>query len=475
MEPNDVSRIVKRYWAAVVLLSVLGGLVAGLFALSIPDSFRSTSRLFVSTQRGQSVQELVQGSTFTQDQVLSYSELATSPVVLDPVRAKLRLTTSTAALARQISVNVPLNTVIIEVTAVSGSAADAAVLSNAVSDSLATEVERLAPLGPKNEASVVLTKVSPANAPNAPFAPDTKVYVLIGLAVGFAVALLYAFAREVLDTRIQHDGDVARVADAPVLASLTRLSTRRSSSSVMLTDPQSSAAESYRLLRTNLEFMEVDAPLRTIVVTSPSSGEGKTTTALGLALAVAESGVRVLLVDADLRRPGVAGRLQIDPGRGLSSMLIGQADVAQAVVRLDAIDVLPAGPVPPNPNQLLNSAAAESLIAELGRQYDIIVIDTAPLLPVTDTLPLSKLADGTIVVIRTGHTRRTQLRHALEALNTIHAPVLGVAMNRVKARKRGAYYVQDTGVREEPVRPGDARRRRASPVPVASGSTPAPR
>ncbi|WP_188669085.1 polysaccharide biosynthesis tyrosine autokinase [Tersicoccus solisilvae] len=474
-----MTRLIKRYWVPVVLLMLLGGFVAGLMAMATPDSFRATSKLFVSTQRGQSVQELVQGSTFSQDQVLSYAELATAPVVLDPVRAQLGLDSSAAALGRQIEVNVPLNTVVIEVSAVSGTADQAARLSNAVSDSLAREVERLAPLGPKNEASVVLNKISPAEAPRSPFAPDSRLYVLIGMALGAGLALLYAVAREVLDTRIQHDADIARVADTPVLANLARLSTRRAVSSVMLTDPQSSAAESYRLLRTNLEFMEVDGSLRTLVVTSPSAGEGKTTTALGLALAIAESGVSVLLVDADLRRPGLAGRLQIDAGRGLSSMLIGQATLDQAVVHLGKIDVLPAGPVPPNPNQLLNSAAAESLIAELGARYDIVVMDTAPLLPVTDTLPLSKLADGTIVVIRSGHTRRPQLRSALESLNTIHARVLGVALNRVRVRKRGAYYVQDTGTpRRRPateVGPQQQRHRATPPAVVASGSTAARR
>ncbi|OMH31366.1 hypothetical protein BGP79_10140 [Tersicoccus sp. Bi-70] len=449
MEPSEFVRVVKRYWVLVVVAGLLGAVVAGALAMTTRESYRATSSVYVSSQRGQTVQELVQGSTYTQDQVESFSRLATMPVVLDPVIKKLGLDTTAQALDNQVSANIPLNTVIIEITVTSGSPGEAARIANAVSESLGTEVERLAPPGPNNRPSVVLNTVSAATQPNAPFAPNTRLYVIAGLAIGILLAVLYVLIREVLDTRIRRDRDVHRVADTPVLASLARLANRRTASSVMITAPQSTAAESYRLLRTNLEFMEVDARLRTVVVSSPAAGEGKTSTAVALALAIAESGARVLLVDADLRRPGVADRLQIEASVGLSSVLIEQATLQEAVVRVETIDVLPSGPVPPNPNQLLNSASAENVLTELGRSYDLIVVDSPPLLPVTDTLPLAKLADGTILVVRAGATRRAQLRDAIEALNTINAKVLGVAINGVRLPRSGAYYRTDA--RSEPL------------------------
>lgn len=448
VEPSDFVRVVKRYWVLVVVAGLLGAVLAGVLALTTKESYRATNSVYISSQRGQTVQELVQGSTYTQDQVESFSRLATMPVVLEPVIKKLGLNTTAGSLATQVSANIPLNTVIIEITVTSGSPQDAARISNAVSKSLGTEVERLAPPGPNNRPSVVLNTVSAATEPRAPFAPNTRLYVIAGAVLGILLAVLYVLVREVLDTRIRRDRDVHRVADTPVLASLARLSGQRAASSVMITAPQSTAAESYRLLRTNLEFMEVDARLRTVVISSPAAGEGKTSTAVALALAVAESGARVLLVDADLRRPGVADRLQIESSVGLSSVLIEQATLQEAVVRVETIDVLPSGPVPPNPNQLLNSSAAENVLTELARSYDLIVVDSPPLLPVTDTLPLSKLADGTILVVRAGATRRAQLRDAIEALNTINAVLLGVAINGVRMPRSGAYYRTDA--RSEP-------------------------
>jgi capsular exopolysaccharide synthesis family protein len=202
-------------------------------------------------------------------------------------------------------------------------------------------------------------------------------------------------------------------------------------------------AETYRRLATNIEFLDPDTKICSIVVTSSMPGEGKTTTAINLALAAGELAPRVLLVDADLRRPSVAKYCGIEGAVGLTSVLSGQVSLEDAVQSWSHISVLTAGTLPPNPSQIVNSNAMADLLVKLSRSFDLVIVDSPPLLPVTDALALSRITDGALVVVRYKATRRQQLSGSLRALEAVKARAIGVVLNRVTQKNKDTEYVYE--------------------------------
>jgi capsular exopolysaccharide synthesis family protein len=440
VEPLEYLRVIGRRWLVIVILGLLGAGAAWAYASTLPTLYRSTSSVFVSSLRGETTSELVQGSTFTQNIVQSYTQLATLPVVLDPVIASLGLEMSSNRLASRVTATSPLNTVIIEISVTDGSAERAAAIADAVTASLSSAVQSLAPRGPNNTPSITLQTVSGAQIPSAPYSPNYNLITLTGLVGGIALGVLYALAREVLDTRVRSEKDLLRVSDAPLLGKVGRKRRSDGPGLVMLSRPYGAIAEDYRRIRANLEFIDVDHRPHTVVITSPLSHDGKSTTAINLALAMAERSPRVLLIDADLRQPSVAGICDIPGEVGLTTILVGAVSPEDAItVWANGLHVLPSGTVPPNPGQLLGSETMSDLLKTLASSYDFIVLDSPPLLPATDALALAHIADGAIVVTRYKSTRRTQLAATVESLEAVNARVLGMVLNQVHERSPITY------------------------------------
>jgi capsular exopolysaccharide synthesis family protein len=425
----------------ILALALAGtGLAWGYWATQ-PTLYKSMSSVFVSSQRGETTTELVQGSTFTQNLVQSYAQLATTPAVLDPVIEKLGLTTSAQELAKTLTVNTPLNTVIIEISAVDQSSTRAATIADAVTASLSSVVQSLAPKGPNNAPSITMAPISSAQVATEPSSPNTALILVTGLLAGLVVGVLYALARELFDTKVRGEKDLSRVSDAPLLGKVGHKRRQEPTGLIMRVMPQSALGEAYRRICANLEFIDVDRRPRSMVITSPLSHDGKSTTAINLALALAERSPRVLLIDADLRRPTIAEMCGVEGGVGLTTVLVGAVTAEEAItVWGGVLHVLPSGAVPPNPSQLLGSIAMKDLLTRLSAQYDFIVIDSPPLLSATDALGLAHIADGAIVVARYKSTRRAQLASTLDALEDVHARVLGIVLNQVRERRPEAYY-----------------------------------
>jgi capsular exopolysaccharide synthesis family protein len=470
MDPHDYWTALRRRWITILLLGLLGGGVAYAYAATLSPSYRSTSSVFVSSTQGQTTTELVQGSTFSQNLVQSYAQLATTPAVLEPVITRLGLDTTPTALARVVTVDTPLNTVIIDVSVTDALPEQAARLSDAISDSLADVAGDLAPASASGDPSISLTTVAEAQVPRNPVSPNTRLILITGILVGLALGVLYALARQLLDTRIRTERDVERVTESPVVGSVQRRD--RATGIALLAAPRSAAAEGYRRIRANLEFADVDTPIRSLAVTSALPGEGKTTTAVNLALALREHSSSVLLVDADLRRPTIAQTTGLEGAVGLTTVLVGAVGIEDAVQPwAGGVDVLTSGSVPPNPNQLLGSAAMAALMADLTDRYEFVVLDTPPILPAADALTLAHLTDGALLVTRVRATRRAQLAEAADALDAVHARTLGVVLTRVAPTRHSSYYGPDAEVASAPAAPA-ARTQAAEPVvPVVSAQS----
>ena len=211
---------------------------------------------------------------------------------------------------------------------------------------------------------------------------------------------------------------------------------------VSVSEPTSPAAESYRSLRTSLQFARQEQQLRTMVVTSPGVGEGKTSVLANLGVVFAQAGERVVLVSCDLRRPMIGEFFGLSEQVGLTSVLLGRQTLIEAVRPVpgfDRLSLLPAGPVPSNPAEMLSSARAAEVFAQLRGRFDLVLIDSPPVLPVTDAAILSRYADATLMLAAAGQTRRTDLHRAVERLDQVGSTILGIVLNKV-TKQTGRYY-----------------------------------
>jgi len=282
--------------------------------------------------------------------------------------------------------------------------------------------------------------VTPASAPASPFQPTPRRNALLGVVLGMLFGIGIAFLVEYLDDSVKSREDLARAAPGlSVLGLIPRISDWKSTKEVRvvsITEPNSSAAEAYRILRTSIQFIGLDTTLRVIQVTSPSAQEGKTTTLSNLAVAFAAAGLRTVVVDCDLRRPRLHEFFGLPNEVGFTSVLLGTtnlADALQAVPGHDRLKLLASGLLPPNPSELLSSSRTPELLQSLGAQADIVLIDSPPSLPVTDALVLSQQVDATILVTTAGATTRKATARAVEMLHQVGAPLVGAVLNGLQA------------------------------------------
>jgi len=301
--------------------------------------------------------------------------------------------------------------------------------------------------------------VDVARVPTAPVEPNIPRNLAFAFMLGLTSGVGLAFLLEGLDSTVRTTEQAQMISGLPPLgmiplgsrtaregANPKRLVIATSKEAVELITqvrPQSQMAESYRALRTSLLLSNLGAPPKVIMVTSALPQEGKTTTSINCAVVLAQKGIRVLLIDADLRRPSIHKTLGMGPRSGLSNVLTGSATLQQAITRsptLPNLDVLPAGTPPPNPAELLASANMRDVLQELRGQYDHIVVDTPPTLSVTDAVVLSPRADAIVLVIRSGQTTKQALRRSRDILMQVNAKVSGVLLNAVDLSSPDYYY-----------------------------------
>jgi capsular exopolysaccharide synthesis family protein len=269
--------------------------------------------------------------------------------------------------------------------------------------------------------------------------------------VGIVLAVGLAFFIEYLDDTVKSPDAVTEVIGVPTLGVITRMKPERKGAAAQrlmtVTAPRSAAAEAYRALRTNLEFASVDAPLESLLVTSAIPGEGKTTSASNIAAAFAQAGRRVLLLDADMRRPGIHRMFELPNSHGLTNLLRSEEPTIASVAHVvdPNLRVITTGPLPPNPAELLASQRMDHVLELLLRDSDLLVVDSPPLHAVTDAAILASHVTGTLIVIDAGRTRRGALRQAKEALDRVGARLLGAVLNRLSERARGGYYYYSYG------------------------------
>ncbi|WP_194397525.1 polysaccharide biosynthesis tyrosine autokinase [Microbacterium atlanticum] len=440
MELTDYIRILRKNWVIIVVATLLGVGAAAAWSLTRTPEYEAQSTVFVSTQSGSSIVELQQGSNFTQSRVQTYTNLVETPIVMNPVIAELELGTTAIELATQVESSAALNTTLITITVTDTDPVRAADIANALGASLTAAVETLETPNGTETSPVRLTRVKDALPPLEPSSPNVPLNLALGGLVGLALGVGAAVLRSVLDTRIRTPRDVEQVTDRPIIGAIAFDPKAKERPLIVHADPLSPRAESFRAMRTNLQFLDMGGR-SAFVVTSALPSEGKSTTTINLAIALADAGKRVALIDTDLRKPKVAEYLGMEGGAGLTDVLIGRARLGDVMLPWGnrSLFVLPAGKVPPNPSELLGSKNMHALLDVLERDFDVVLCDAPPLLPVTDAAILAKATSGAIVVVSAGKTNRHQLGGAVEALDTVGARIAGVALTMVPTRGPDSY------------------------------------
>ena len=378
---------------------------------------------------------------------------------MGPLRTKLGLAPGAPL---NISATVSDLSNVLDLTATSSNPQLAADIANTSGPVLATEAKQFSPLLALSGQAVEATAIAPATPPSAPLSPNVRRNLMLALLIGLVVGVGVALIRHVSDTKIRNEDDVRALSDRPILANIPFVKNMDGRVLSVADDPHSMHAEAIRRLRTNILFVDVTTQGHSFVVTSSNPGEGKTTTTVNLAMAMADAGSTVLLIDGDLRNPSVASMVGFEGSAGLTTVLLGRAEPNDVIQqwRDSSLHILPAGQVPPNPSELLGSEAMSQLFQKLSQEFDFILIDSPPINPVIDAVLLNRLTKGLILVVASERIKRRDLEAALTSLETVDVPVAGFALNMAAGSTSTAYrygYYGSPETTAQPTSRGDQR------------------
>jgi capsular exopolysaccharide synthesis family protein len=424
----------------LVGLVIFGGTALAVSLLMTPR-YTAHTQLFVSTNASASASDVLTGSQFSQQRVTSYARLLSGEELAGRVANRLGLDIAAEDLAEQITAQAVQDTVLVDVAVTDTSPERARDIAVAVGTEFRSMVRDLEtpPGADVSPVTVTVTVSDKPEVPQAPSEPNTLRNLVLGLLVGLVGGGAACVARARLDRSVKDSDEIATLVGAPVVGTVLR---DDGLDKVHTIDRAGGgrALEDFRQLRTNLQFLNVDQPPRVVMISSAVPSEGKTTVAVNLALALADAGRRVVVVEADLRRPMVTRYLGLVSGVGLTNVLAGSAELDE-VVQLHGrggVAVVAAGPHPPNPGELLASSHMGDLVSKLRGEYDYVLVDAPPLLPVADSSGLSVMMDGVLLAVRYGTTSTDQLRQAAMTLDRVGARTLGVVLNMVPPKSVAA-------------------------------------
>jgi succinoglycan biosynthesis transport protein ExoP len=454
VEATRLLAILRRWWWLLLLGVAVGGGASFAVSRAMTPIYRASTTLLVNQTQTPGV--IAYNDVLTSERLTkTYRELVTKLPVLRSVIDRVGEPESAEALRDMVSVSVIRDTQLLRLSVESDDPIQATLLANATAQAFIDQND-MADLSRAGSVSVV----EPAVVPTSPVKPQMLLNVALGLIAGLVVSGGLVLLMEYLDDTVKSEEDVERVSGLTTLGMVTRFGRRASREPVSGYGSRSPTAEAYRAIRTSVQFATMDRPGQVLLVTSPNAGDGKSTTAANLAVTMASAGKRVVLVDADLRKPTLHNVFRLENKVGLTSALLSGNGARSCIQSssFDNLSVLTSGPLPPNPSELLSSPRMRDLVEALRREADAVILDSPPALVVTDATLLAALADGTVLVAEAGRSRSGALRQAVDGLGRATDSLLGVVLNKMGRRLAPAYYHHHHYYADEPLPKRKARR-----------------
>jgi len=434
MTPREFIDVARERWRSIVAGLLVGVFAAVLATYLVPREYSASTTVIVATQPDPAAPVSAGSDEVSAQRISTYVELMRSRRLASEVIAVLGLPETPEQLANRIAVTTTPDSALITAAVTDGTSERAVRIANAVGDAFVKDVAAIEqPVDPARRPPVVAKVFQPAQAPADLVAPRPALYLVFGVVLGLLIGFGVAAVRNALDTRVKSRRQLETTLGVPVLGTISRDRKVRSSPLRIYGASHTPLAEEFRQLRTNVQVYALDRQRKSILVTSATAGEGRTTTVCNLGLTMAKAGARVVVIDADLRSPSIARYLGVPSTPGLTDVLEVGLPVESAVRPVgQMLDALPSGLCPPNPSELLGSQQMADLLASLREKYDVVLIDTSPLLPVTDAAVLALRVDAVLVVTREGRTDVQDVQAARDALGVASGKVLGSVLTMVR-------------------------------------------
>ncbi len=431
--------ILRARWRFIVTALVIGGALTGLYIFMTPATYASSATLIVSTPPT-GVLDPYAATQTTQQRAQSYANLATDAEVLERAAERLNVGLSAGELGELVSARVVEETMLLEIDARAKSPELAQQTATVVADEVIRLIKKLETPTNDNVPAPIIARLAAKAALNpVPVAPNIPVNLVTGLTLSLLAGIAGAVLRDLLDTSVKTAEDVQSIAGSAPIATLPYDASVRDNP-LSSDDSNGAMNEAFRVLRTNLQFADLDARRQTILVTSSVPDEGKTFVATNLAISLAKAGRSVLLFDADMRNPNVGKLLGLENTVGMITVLLGRASLEQAIQpHASGVSFLGTGPQPPNPAEVLDTQAMRDLLGKLRTSFDVVIVDAPPLLPVADAAILLTEVDGALLLVRHGSTTRSQLKHAITRVQAVGGRLFGTVVNAAPAHGIGSY------------------------------------
>ena len=430
MELRDYLDVFKKRWIVIVAITVLVIAAVLVYSFAQEPVYEAKATCMVSaTLTGQ--------GEYSANQIIlqlleTMNNIAVSRPVLESTSSKLKSTRSSTQLKHAITSKVLSDTQLIAISAKDSEPLTAMLEANAAADSLIEFVNRN-----EGNGTYKIEKVEPPTTPNSPISPKPLRNAIIGGFLGLILGIGVAAVLESIDVSVKSTEELGQLLERPVLAEIPLSKESSTGAATENGVKDTGILEATRTMRTNLQYMDIQGNLRAILVTSPSVGEGKTFISKQLAKAFAASGKKVLLVDADLRKTEQDFESN---AQGLTDTIIGNADLGAVIRKTEQFDLLPSGPLPPNPSEMLDSEAMHKILDSLRSSYDIVIIDSSPIVTFSDPFVLASRVDGTVLVVEASSTSTESLKSATKLLSGPNINLLGAVLNKVKLGRRHNYY-----------------------------------
>ncbi|WP_456697812.1 polysaccharide biosynthesis tyrosine autokinase [Aeromicrobium sp. P5_D10] len=446
MTLTDYVRRISQRWRVIVLTMAVLVALATVITLLITPKYESRARVFVSNSgQNQDISSALGAGIYAQQKVLSYAAIASSEKMAETVIADLNLNVSPAEIASQVKTSVEFGTVLVTIV-VTDESADRA---SAIANSIITNYNRVVAevdVADGESSPITVSAMETPTLPTSPTSPKIGLNIIAALFAGFLLGIALAALRDLLDDTVKtvsdlEDIELATLGPIPTRSAKKRGRNGEAPSTLISFSENTPAAEAFRQLRVNLQFASLDRQPRKLLVTSTGPGEGKSFVCANLAAVYAATGMRVALVDLDLRRPMLAERLGLERSVGVTSVLLRRAAIEEALqpVNDSHLMLLSSGPLPPNPADVLSTEVLAEVLDKLANDFDIVILDSPPAGMFADARQLTSMVDGTIVVSRYRHTKKGPLADTVKGLRDVGGNVLGVILNRAPTKGQGDY------------------------------------